>query len=205
MVKSTKFLGIHIDQHLDWSEQISTVCRRVNTASYSLRILSKYLDLNTIRVVYFANIQSVLRFGVIFWGASTDAQRVFIAQKRAVRILGSMRYRDSCRSRFRELNILTFTGLYIYECLKFLFKNRNLYSGLEIGHQFNTRNLGLNVPMHRLTATERGPAYASVKFFNKLPNNLKAETNFRTFKNSLLNLLIRMEPYSVAEFLNYDF
>ena len=205
LAESTKFLGIHIYQNLDWVEHVSSVCKKVNSACYSLRMMAKYLDVDTLKVIYYSNIHSALRFGVIFWGGSTDVQHAFIAQKRAIRIVLSMGWMESCRGRFRQLKILTLPGLYIYECLVFFFKNRHLFLNFEIQHNLNTRNLGLNVPVHKLSMTERGPTYMCITFFNKLPNNLKTEKNFKVFKKSILNAILELEPYSVKDFLEHKF
>ena len=202
---NTKFLGLNIDQHLDWCFHVDRVCNKINSACYSLRVMSKYLNLSGRKLVYFANVHSALRFGVIFWGSSVNSRRVFIGQKRSVRTMLNLQPRDSCRGTFRELNILTLPGIYIYECLVFLFKNRARFAQFEIKHQFNTRALTFNVPKHRLTTTEKSPLYSCIKYFNKLPDPLKVEKKIKLFKKSIHRILVDTEPYTVNEYLECQF
>uniref|UniRef100_A0A6P7H986 Uncharacterized protein LOC114347744 n=1 Tax=Diabrotica virgifera virgifera TaxID=50390 RepID=A0A6P7H986_DIAVI len=113
--------------------------------------------------------------------------------------------RRTCRGKFKELRLLTVAGLYIYECLLFLFKNRDRFTHSEPKHSIPTRYVGLNFPIHRLVATERGPTYSCIKFFNKLPVRIKLQQNFNIFRTEIKSILLDLEPYSVYEFLNHTF
>lgn len=48
----------------------------------------------------------MLRYGLVFWGAG-NIESVFITQKRAVRIIFDMRYKESCQGVFKEKRIFT--------------------------------------------------------------------------------------------------
>jgi hypothetical protein len=50
---------------------------------------------------------SVMSFGIMFWGNSPHSPIIFKMQKRVLRILGGVGYRDFCRELFKELKILT--------------------------------------------------------------------------------------------------
>jgi hypothetical protein len=43
----------------------------------------------------------------------------------------------------------------------------------------------------------------TIKIYNKLPEHLKAETNFKKFTNSLKNMLIKKAYYSINEYFEY--
>lgn len=199
--QDTKFLGIHIDQNLSWEKEIQYVCNKLNSVSYTLRIMTKYLEFDVLKIIYCANFQSILRFGIIFWGGSKDFHKIFIIQKRTIRLLLGLKARESCRGKFRELGILTVTGLYIYGCLLFLFRNKRKFTKYEIVHNYNTRSLCYNIPEHRLTLSERNPAYSCIKFYNKLPTNIKELTTLRDFKKQVFNIILAVEPYNELEFL----
>ncbi|XP_044760775.1 uncharacterized protein LOC123318224 [Coccinella septempunctata] len=59
------------------------------------------------RLTYFANFHSVASYAILFWGSSSEAQRVLLLQKRAIRALFGLGPRDSCREAFRAGGILT--------------------------------------------------------------------------------------------------
>lgn len=51
--------------------------------------LKKYLVLHTLKTIYFANFQSLLRFGVIFWGQfkNININVIFVDPKSCARTL----------------------------------------------------------------------------------------------------------------------
>jgi hypothetical protein len=51
-----------------------------------------------------------------------------------------------------------------------------------------------------LTIHSSGPHSMTIKIYNKLPKNLKAETNWKKFTNSLKKILIKKAYYSINEY-----
>ena len=47
---------------------------------YAIRKLSYFLDIEILRMVYFANSQSVTDYSIIFWGNSTSADHIFCSK-----------------------------------------------------------------------------------------------------------------------------
>lgn len=207
LADTTKFLGMHIHQNLNWNTHIQELNKKLNSVCYTLRILRKHLSMETLKMVYFANFQSLARFGVIFWGGSSMLEVVFLTQKRAIRTMQNMAFRDSCRGRFKEMNVLTVYALYIFECIIFLVKNQHKFEKFENLHQnYDTRSLNYNVPPHRLALTEGLPTNTCISFFNRLPARLKGDkNNIQLFKKSLFSILLNVEPYSIKEFIDYNF
>jgi hypothetical protein len=41
----------------------------------------------TLRMIYYAYFHSVMRYGIVFGGNSPDAKKIFLLQKRAVRVM----------------------------------------------------------------------------------------------------------------------
>jgi hypothetical protein len=48
-------------------------------------------------MIYYAYFHSVMEFGIPFWGVSVDSKKIFLQQKRAVRIMTGSLSRASCR------------------------------------------------------------------------------------------------------------
>ena len=151
--------------------------------------------------MYFANFESVMKYGIIFWGRNGLIEKVFVAQKRVLRSIKKMKFRDSCRGIFRNEGILTVHGMYIYECLIFFFNNKDSFN-MQTYHGYQTRTLNVNYPGHRLTLTERNPCYMCIKFFNHLPDNYKDIESQKIFKMSIKQMLIDLEPYSLNEYFD---
>lgn len=199
---STKFLGMYIDSTLSWGTHIEKICGKINSVCHSLRVMAKYVSYSTLRIVYFANLESIIRYGVIFYGNSRDIEKVFIVQKRALRIMLGLKSRETCRGKFRSNNILTVSAIYVQECILFFFNNKHLFNDNVPQMVYPTRTMNYNYPVHRLTMSERGALYSCIKLYNKLPRVIREESELRSFKRELHRLLIGVEPYSVVEFMN---
>lgn len=200
----TKFLGIYIDCHLTWEREVDYVLNKLNSCCYMLRTLKNYLDLRTLFITYHANFNSIMKFGVLFWGGSVNASRVFILQKRALRIMLGMSWRESCRGIFRSHGLLTLAGLHIYECVTFLYNNKHLFQNHLPIHTHNTRSFNYNIPSHKLTLYEHGPLYLCIKYYHCLPLPMRQIQTAIAFKKSVKKFLIELEPYSVTDFLTCE-
>lgn len=198
--KNTKFLGIYIDEFLDWSAQIEYLSSKLNRTCYCLRIVSRYLNETARKTLYFANFEASARFGIIFWGTNSKIQKIFVIQKRVLRVLYNMPYLESCRGIFKSNRILTIFGLYIFDTILFFHKNRSNMK-VQSQHNYNTRTNDLNYPIHRLTLSEKSPHYMGIKFYNKLSDDIKTVPTENKFKRKVKKLLLDLEPYSVNDFL----
>jgi hypothetical protein len=58
--------------------------------------------------------------GIIFCGGSSHAKKVFILQKKIIRVMTNTKLRDSCREIFKKLEIMTFYSQYICSLLLYI-------------------------------------------------------------------------------------
>jgi hypothetical protein len=65
---------------------------------------------------------------IIFWGGSSHIHKVFILQKKIVRIITNTRKSDSCRQVFSKMEIMMVYSQYIYSLILFTFNNRYLFN-----------------------------------------------------------------------------
>lgn len=123
-----RFLGLTVDRCLNWKQQITDICNKLNKFVFALKIMRSITDESTALTAYHDYVTSVLRYGVIIWGNSTNVSQVFMTQKRCIRaICGVGSQKISCRPLFKRLSVLTLTGLFIYEHAKFVRNNPDLF------------------------------------------------------------------------------
>ena len=67
-VTTTKFLGIWIDQNLNWNKHLSKLKTKVKRNLTLLKIGQKHLNTHTKKMLYYAQIYSHLSYGLILWG-----------------------------------------------------------------------------------------------------------------------------------------
>ncbi|KAK9709294.1 Reverse transcriptase (RNA-dependent DNA polymerase) [Popillia japonica] len=109
-VKNTKFLGKYIDEFLDWGSHIDHTCLKLSSIGYGIKVVAQYMNKETLKIVYQANFESILRYGIIFYGCNANIHSLFLIQKRTVRSMNNMRFRDSCRGIFRNMYIMKVYG-----------------------------------------------------------------------------------------------
>jgi hypothetical protein len=101
----TKFLGLLIDDTLSWKQHTEQVVNKL--CMLCVEKYKIYRSLETLRLFYFAHVHSIISYGIIFWGRSSHIHKVFILQKKIIRIITNTRPRDSCREVFRKMEIMT--------------------------------------------------------------------------------------------------
>uniref|UniRef100_A0A1B6LK65 Reverse transcriptase domain-containing protein n=2 Tax=Graphocephala atropunctata TaxID=36148 RepID=A0A1B6LK65_9HEMI len=201
--ETTKYLGIIIDAKMTWKPHIDQLCRRLSSGTYVIRRILQVGGLDTAKVAYFALFESHLRYGIVAWGGTSNAnlERVLIQQKRAIRCLVGLHYQESCRESFKQLKILTVVSLYIRETILHAITSRQ-QRHQEI-HTYNTRHASnFTLPPHHLSLFEKKPSYKGAMYYNRLPELLKNETP-QHFKNKLTTWLQERPYYTENEFLNH--
>jgi hypothetical protein len=96
----TKFVGLIIDDTLTWKQHVDYVISKISRACYVFRYIKYFIPSDTLKLIYFAHIHSVLSYDIIFWRGSSCANNVFILQKRAIRIIMNSGPRESSRDLF---------------------------------------------------------------------------------------------------------
>ena len=199
----SKMLGLVFDQGIKWCFHIEQLCARLRSGCYALNFLSKQCSQRVQLTLYYSNIHSHIRYGILNWGSSSQVNRVFLLQKYAVRIMATLSYRESCRKAFRELKILTVAGTYIFECCVFVFKNRNDFFNTRVTHTYNTRTKELLLPATHSTALfQKSVFYNECRFFNALTPEIKKAPNIYIFKRRLKVFLINKNCYTIQEFFS---
>jgi hypothetical protein len=205
-VPNTKFLGVQIDNHLNWKCHIDQILPKLSTASFVIRQLFYILDSETLRIAYFSYFHSIVRYGIIFWGNAADSCKVFRLQKRVISIMSGARPRASCIGPFKKLEILPVPCQYILSVMLFIIDNSNQFLTSSEVHGLHTRSKNhLFIPATNLTSIQKGITYSGIKMYNRLPNNILNHRNDRKkFKNKLYKYLLNNLFYSVKEFMKFS-
>lgn len=200
---SVKVLGLALTDNLDWSIHVNHVASKILSGCYSIRKLKQIVHPHILLLVYFAHIHSHLSYGLLFWGASPHANRIFILQKRAVRIIAGVSRKHSCRELFKELGILTLACTLIQSAALFVRTNRNLFHLNASVHSYNTRaNHHIHRPSHNLRLFAQGPEYLASTLYNKLPDHIKTSPTLPSFKHKLKSYLTANSFYSINDYLS---
>ena len=130
------FLGVIIDEHLNWNDHINKVATTISRCVGILCRLKHYLPLYTLRTLYTSLILPHLTYGILIWGSNIS--RLFKLQKRAVRTITNSSYNAHTEPIFKSLNLLkikiyirqqplNFTTIIVIICYLIIFKNLIFY------------------------------------------------------------------------------
>lgn len=201
-VDCTRFLGVHFDSKLSWEAHIDALAAKLRQGVYLLRGLSDSVSGRVLRTAYFSLCHSLMSYAILAWGQAANWPRIFALQRRAIRVVAGLGYRQDCRADFAVLDILTFPSLYIYHLLIFARENIDRYPTNDAYHSYNTRRgSDLQIPFFRLTKSQKSVHFIAPKYYNKVPARLR-ELDTVGFKKHLKILLTRKSYYSFNEFLN---
>lgn len=199
-----KFLGVFLDPELRWDVHTVNLAKKLRSGVFLLRNLSRNVSRVALLTAYYAVCHSHLSYATILWGRSSGCSRIFALQRRAVRVVYGLEYREDYRRAFIDLGVLTLPSIYILQCLLYVRENLHLFDESADFHAYNTRyRSDLRAPYYRLERCQRGPFYNAVKAYNKLSSDIKY-LNLLTFKKRTKKFLIIHVFYTFDEFLNCD-
>lgn len=201
VVDSHCFLGITLDSNINWKSHIQKIINKLSSFIYALYELKKTTDTNTAICAYHAYAQSWLQYGVMLWGNSTETDRLFILQKKCIRILANIDARTSCRKYFVKFNILTLASLYVTELCTYVKNNSEMFPPHTRPENLRPKNR-LAIQTSHLKMFNTGPHPMAAKIYNELPNHLKNMKKINLFKSALKEYLVTKCYYSIEEYLN---
>jgi len=95
--------------------------------------------INTLKMIYYSYFHSVMTYGLLFWGHSSDSIKIFRLHKNIIRIIMGCRRSDSCRKLFFNLENLPFPSQQIFSLLLLMIKNRNQCRVNSVIYHIDTR------------------------------------------------------------------
>jgi len=100
---TTKFLGMTINNNLNWNDHVDSITKKLSKACYMLRDAKTCMSTLSLIMIYYAFFHSIMSYGIIFWGNSSHSSSIFRIQKKAIRIIEGCNNRVSHRSLFKKL------------------------------------------------------------------------------------------------------
>ena len=196
-------LGLIITDTLSWNPHVNKVCAKLSSACFLLSRLGRFCPESVSMSVYYAHMQSHASYGLIFWGFASCANRVFILQKKAVRILSRAHYREHCKPLFVKLKILTLPCLIVLEACVMVVQNPNKFHKNVSMHRHMTRARNkVHVERVELSLAQKGPHYSCSKVYNHLEPFITKFATAKNIRQTLKSLLCLFPFYSLDEFFD---
>ena len=81
--QSVRYLGIKIDQNLNWKDHINDIAVKLNRANALLFKIRNFVNITILKTIYFAIFDSHINYANLVWTQSSNAMsRILKLQKR---------------------------------------------------------------------------------------------------------------------------
>ena len=196
--KSVKFVGIDIDDKLNWTEHIKATKNKLAKANSQLSRVNNFLPIHIKKMIYNSLFSSVLQYGLVIWGSATQTNlnSLQISQNYAIRDVGSSLRGYHTDQLYNELNILKLTDLYKLQIAKFVYdfinkkvpKSLKETKYLKLNSESATRELSARNGLgfdHEVIRNEKINDLPYMKIpwlWNQFDNDLRKMPSFSTFK-----------------------
>jgi len=197
----TKFLGITIDNKLNFSSHIKIICNKISKSVGIIRKLSTFVPDRVVKQLYLSLVYPHICYGVEVWGNSnkTGLSRLSKLQLKCVRMIDNRA--PATTNPFIINKLLCFDDVYKYFSLIRFFKYfvlhqdyyfRNSFLTQTIVHSYGTRgrkNNNFNIPLIKSSKFYQSFMYNALHFWNNLPIFIKSILTLKHFKLELRKLL----------------
>lgn len=122
-----KFLGIIIEEKLQWKYQLEKVIQNIRKGVFALKQIKNLVNQASRKMIYHALVTSHLSYGITIWYASLNKKqrmRLFRVQKQAIRALCGVRYNAHTSPLFAKTGILKVEDIYTKECCLFIMRRK---------------------------------------------------------------------------------
>ena len=199
---STKFLGVTIDNALNWHDHIMNVKGKINSSIYIINRVKHLLSIKHLTTLYYSLVHPHLQYGITLWGGSHSSyvNKLITLQKKAIRLVNKVNYNDHTNPLFISSRILKLPDLYTLEIAKYMYKYstktlpahlQTVFIAHSAFHQYNTRNRNNpQVPLTRSKAATNSLIHTGPLVWQKISPDIKHSRTNKIFKCKYKSYLI---------------
>ena len=123
-VEDYKFLGLNINQHLNWKPHMLNILSKIQRNLAIVRKIARFLNRNSLMQLYHSLIMSHIRNGIIVWHHShiSIRKKIQACANKFLRMIFFLKPRDSVRSLMKENGLLSVNQIYHLEVAKLMQK-----------------------------------------------------------------------------------
>ena len=194
VVQKTEYLGVQIDNSLDWKEHIKVISSKVSKAVGFLRHAKPFLPEETLKTLYTRIIEPHFRYCCLVWGCEINQSQKL--QNRAARIVTGSSFDAPCQPLIKVLGWKTIDQLITSETNIMVFKSLhelapqymcNLFTRAS---QLTSRYLrstltDLRLPKKNSKTGQKCFSFRGAKAWNDLSAEGKLTSSLASFKKSL--------------------
>ena len=207
---SYKYLGVMIDEKLNWKPQIDKMCSKLSSVCGVLSKVRHYLDRNSLMLIYNSLVESRLRYGVLSWGTASNQQlnRLRVLQNKALRFITFSDIDTAMLPIYHKLKVLPLSNLITLQQASFMysFENKLLPTTLQTyfvkpTHRYTTRYAKMNYTLQSKNSrfSESLMQVIGPRIWASIPEDLKKMPFRKTFTKQLKHDYLERLPKKMSK------
>jgi len=122
-VSKAKFVGIHIDDGLQWDEHIQHVTSKLSSGAYAINASKRILSQDNLKQLYYSLVYPHLTYGILLWGSAFKykLRKIEVTQNKVVRNILNAPYNSSTATLYKHLNMLKLSDIYKIQLGKLMY------------------------------------------------------------------------------------
>ena len=200
-----KFLGIWLDENLNWNYRCNTTLNKIKRNTYLLRMGQNCLTQHALKLIFYSHIQSHVQYGLLVWGNECSSKSKKAIQNQRTKcitlIKKGRKLNTNTNCKFLKLDQLI--KLENFK-LGYKLKNNELRNriskilshdknkkSLTKQHRYNTRNKEqLNIPKHTSVSYHNSFLVSCIRDFATLPLSVTSTRGHQSFIHKCKNILL---------------
>ena len=200
-VNCSKCLGVEIDEFLTWDTHIASVSKKVSSGISIMRKVKPFIPISSLLNIYQSIVEPYFDYCSIVWNGIGDnlADKLQKLQNRAARVITGAEYLTPTNEILNKLGWSNLKERRNKQKALMMFKIVNgmtprylkeIFSARPGASVYNLRTSldDIAIPRARTDYYRKSFAFTGAKIWNALPNNMKSELSFETFRNKLKSL-----------------
>lgn len=183
-VNEHKYLGVMINSHLRWDIHTEYVAKKIQTIIPSLYVSEETLMI----VLYYALIESRLRYGVQAWGIAKKSyvEKIDKLQRKCLKLI-SKTSEGSLNELMKAKNVLNITGIYLFVKLwEYLTKQKCTKVEKNVLSSYSIRKpLKYKMSVMKTKYGEQTDRYIMAKLLNAIPDDISNEKRLGCLKQKM--------------------
>jgi len=202
-VSSMRYLGLIFDNNLNFNAHVSMITSKMSRNVGIVCKISHFLPRNVLVSLYYAVVHPYLTYCIEAWFGAPQylREKLFVLQKRCVRLVGGVGYMDDVENIFKNLGILKLqdiyyrsVGLYMYKCINANNFDDDLLAYVDSHtdqHVYATRNSSqITLPYFSKTKSQSSIYFVGSKVWNSIDSKIRESISVPVFKMRLKTSLL---------------
>ena len=194
-VSQAKYLGVVLDPKLKFNKHIDYIAEKISKSTGILYKLKKLkIPIQILKQIYYSLIYSIINYNICAYGGTynTHINRLFLLQKRAIRLICGESFLAHTDPLFYRTQILKIHDIYRLNVAVYMFEAR--HSGeFDRNHPYPTRSYNDLVPIYaRLNVTQNYLKVSGPNVWNSIPQEIRNLPSLSMFKNRYKKYLLSL-------------